>query len=481
MSATEQESRNFAEAFRGFLEWVGPGHPSAGVNGVVTAVREHLGPERVGASVVSRELAPFEQVNLQVALDSWAAGTGRTVIVQGVSMPPHFGGLSLQQVLIGEGLPPLRMTAPELVDLPSGPDGQTRACVQTAVLLVEDHHGRYVLMVRGPERHHDPTLTVEIAGLEVAQAQALHAELGRLRSELNVYRGQVLELVMGSGGGMALSFIDLPATGRTDVVLPEAVLRRIERHTLDVAAHRSELLAAGQHLKRGLLLFGPPGTGKTHTARYVIGAMRGYTVLMLSGRALHLIGALAEMARELAPTVIVLEDVDLVAEDRGFGPGSSPVLFELLDTMDGAAADADLLFLLTTNRADLLEPALAARPGRVDVAVEIALPDPQARRRLFDLYARGVPVTLSEADVDEVVERTAGTTASFLKELLRRAVLEALAERAPLASVSATHVRAALDDLLDSSQQITRTLLGAGSPTDAPGRLRGPRPGVAPG
>ena len=67
---------------------------------------------------------------------------------------------------------------------------------------------------------------------------------------------------------------------------------------------------------------------------------------------------------------LVLEDVDLVAADRSFGPGGSPVLFDLLDAMDGAAADADLLFVLTTNRADLLEPALAARPGRVDVAVE---------------------------------------------------------------------------------------------------------------
>jgi len=65
----------------------------------------------------------------------------------------------------------------------------------------------------------------------------------------------------------------------------------------------------------------------------------------------------------------------LVAEERSLGPSSSPVLFDLLDAMDGAAPDADLLFLLTTNRADLLEPALAARPGRVDIAVEIALPD----------------------------------------------------------------------------------------------------------
>ena len=93
----------------------------------------------------------------------------------------------------------------------------------------------------------------------------------------------------------------------------------------------------------------------------------------------------------------MLEDVDLVAEERSRGPASSPVLFDLLDAMDGAAPDADLLFLLTTNRADLLEPALAARPGRVDVAVEIALPDAPARERLLRLYGQNVPAGADRA------------------------------------------------------------------------------------
>jgi SpoVK/Ycf46/Vps4 family AAA+-type ATPase len=127
--------------------------------------------------------------------------------------------------------------------------------------------------------------------------------------------------------------------------------------------------------------------------------------------------------------VIVLEDVDLVAEERSHGPASSPVLFDLLDAMDGAAPDADLLFLLTTNRADLLEPALAARPGRVDVAVEVSLPDAPARQQLLALYGRGVPLALTGEDIQRAVERTDGTTASFLKELIRRSVLEGAARR----------------------------------------------------
>jgi SpoVK/Ycf46/Vps4 family AAA+-type ATPase len=191
--------------------------------------------------------------------------------------------------------------------------------------------------------------------------------------------------------------------------------------------------------------------------------MTGYTRFILTGRALHAIGPAAELARELQPSVVVLEDVDLVAEDRSFGPGSSPVLFDLLDAMDGAAPDADLLFVLTTNRADLLEPALAARPGRVDVAVEIDLPDAAARERLLVLYGRSLPLRMADAETREVVERTEGVTASFLKELLRRSMLESLHEDAYEQVVTAAHVSRALDDLLDSTQQLTRSLLGVGN------------------
>ncbi len=198
-----------------------------------------------------------------------------------------------------------------------------------------------------------------------------------------------------------------------------------------------------------------------------------------------MIGMVASLARELQPAVLVLEDVDLVAEDRGFGDGPHPVLFSLLDAMDGAAADADLLFLLTTNRADLLEPALAARPGRVDVAVEIDLPDAEARGRLFEVYTRGVPLQVGEADVADVVARTEGVTASFIKELVRRAVLESLTDvPGALTSVTGAHLSRALDDLLDSTQSVTRALLGV--PSDQSGPVMGmpigmgPEPGLAP-
>jgi ATPase family associated with various cellular activities (AAA) len=464
--APEAEARAFAVSFRSFLDWIHQGDRESGERNPVAALTaDFLGPEAAAHSVVSRELPPFEHVNLQTAIDAWSARDGRAVDVQGVLLPQHFR-LELQEIVSGESLPRIRLTAPALVDLPNGP-GSTLGCLKLALLLVADARGRYVLMVQSPSEHVQ-TLQVEVAGLPVSEAQAVLAELDQLRSELNVYRGHLLDVTLSPMGGIHLAFAVRPGLSREDVVLPESVLGRVERHALGVAAHRQALLAVGQHLKRGLLLYGPPGTGKTHTTRYLLGQMTGYTRLVITGRALMAVGGVTEMARDLQPSVVVLEDVDLVAEERSMGPRSSPVLFDLLDAMDGAAGDADLLFLLTTNRADLLEPALAARPGRVDVAVEIELPDAGARERLLTLYGRGVPLALTPEDTATAIERTEGTTASFLKELIRRSVLEALretegqADSTAVPPVTGAHLSSALDDLLDSAQGVTRTLLGVG-------------------
>lgn len=465
-AADADQAREFARAFRAFLEWVHTEREQAD-HPVSRLLRQHLG-EAVEQSVVTAQLPTFEHANTQVALSAWLGEPGRSHAVHGLAMPPHFGGLTLHQLVHGEGLPPLRLSAPDLVDVPVGP-GRTLACWGMGLLLVDDDSGRYVLLLRGPSPH-EPGMSLEVAGLAPGDAQEVLRRLAALRAELNVYRGQLLELREGPGGPQ-ITFPELPPTAREDVVLPEAVMRRVERHTLDIAAQRARLRAAGRHLKRGLLLYGPPGTGKTHTTRYVVQHLPGTTVLLLSGRSLHMIAPVTELARQLQPAAVVLEDVDLIAEDRGFGPGSSPVLFELLDAMDGSAADADLLFLLTTNRADLLEPALAARPGRVDVAVEIGLPDADARRRLLEVHARGLPLALTDDDLAAAVDRTEGVTASFLKELLRRAVLEAAEEttdpEAALPPLTGLHLGRALDDLLDSTQGVTRALLGV--PTDQSG------------
>jgi ATP-dependent 26S proteasome regulatory subunit len=237
------------------------------------------------------------------------------------------------------------------------------------------------------------------------------------------------------------------------------VLAGIERHIIGVAELSSELLSAGQHLKRGLLLHGPPGTGKTHTVRYLTGRLADSTVILLTGQAMRFIGQAAALARRLQPSMVVLEDVDLVAMDRDFSPDGNPLLFSLLDAMDGVGADADVTFVLTTNRADILETALADRPGRVDLAVEIPRPDDEGRERLLRVYARDLAM---DADVTRVVAGTEGVTASFIKELIRRTVLVSLraGDRPPV--LGDDHFAVVLAEMNSERQSLTRSLLGAG-------------------
>jgi ATP-dependent 26S proteasome regulatory subunit len=269
---------------------------------------------------------------------------------------------------------------------------------------------------------------------------------------------------MGHVGLGPITFLRRPELARDHVILPEASLEAIEREVFDVATYRERLRASGQHVKRGVLLWGPPGTGKTHTVRYVLSRLTDHTAFVLTGGGLGMIRWACGLARMLQPALVILEDVDLVAEHRGmaYGMGGNPLLFEVLNEMDGIAEDADVAFILTTNRADILEPALAARPGRVDLAIRIELPDADARHRLLDLYGQGLTLRLDR--IDDVVARTEGVTASFIKELMRKAALVAAARAAGEGAIEASDqdMEAALDELLAERSELTRALLGAG-------------------
>ena len=284
--------------------------------------------------------------------------------------------------------------------------------------------------------------------------------------ERNVFRGHVIAFggeVFGRGRDELLRFLDRPKLDRAGVILPAAVLDGIERQVLGVARHADLLRASGQHVKRGVLVHGAPGTGKTHTIRYLLGQLSGSTVVVISGNALRWIAQACSVARTLQPSVVVIEDVDLIAEERGPRMGQHPLLFQLLNEMDGLGADVDVTFLLTTNRPDLLEEALAARPGRVDHAAELPIPDRDARRRLIELY-RG-SLVLDLADPEVVITRTEGVTGDaaaadgeeeegLLTTAVRRpkAPVTTPATRVPQAVMRAAIITAWTVPLLDSNQ-----------------------------
>lgn len=434
----------------------------------------HLGPDAGSLPVISNTWPPYEHVNVQIGIERWLARDDRSHRLIGVTGFRHrmFTLADLAQPR-GSGLPggiPGGMTigSVTMASRPAGPGGATHPCVLCGIYLVSEGERRLALMLREGDAHGPggPDTVVEVLCADAAAAAGAVAEIGRLALQHSVFRGQVVSFgtEMFGPGNAPLTFAERPQLSRDGLVLAPGLLESIERHVIGIGRHTERLRASGQHVKRGLLLHGPPGTGKTHTVRYLIGRLTGVTTVILSGNALHLIQAACSIARALQPSLVVAEDVDLIASHRGMHPGQHPLLFQLLNEMDGLAEDADVTFLLTTNRADLLEPALAARPGRVDHAAEFTLPDAGARRRLLRLYQGRLRI--DDADLELAVERTDGMTASFLKELLRRAAVNAAetADGPPAAALTVTseNLASALDELLGVRNALTRTLLGAG-------------------
>ncbi|MFC8346840.1 AAA family ATPase [Streptomyces sp. NPDC057280] len=422
-------------------------------------LRDHLGSAPTDRPVVKTAYAPFDLPNVHLALKRWFAADGRTHELIGMRGGRHHGELTLGDIIdAADRYDRFVVGAVDYAQLPVSPDDEL-ACVSCGFYLGAEGDERFVVLLRGPQDEYGRNkVEVEVLAADKEFADRLLAEVDALVREHNVFRGQVLSFE-GSQFGHGLGpfrFHRRPGLTRDEIVLPSGLLERVERQVVGVARRRERLREAGQHLRRGLLLYGPPGTGKTHTLRYLLSHLPQFTVVILSGESINAIGPACALARMLQPALVVLEDCDLVAEARDYGGGEQPLLFQVLNEMDGLGDDADVAFLLTTNRADLLEPALAQRPGRVDLAVEIPLPDAEGRARLLDLYAGGLG--LGQDIADEVVTRTEGTTASFTKELVRRSVLIA-AERES-ARTEARDVREALDELLSDRDRLTRRLLG---------------------
>ncbi len=239
-------------------------------------------------------------------------------------------------------------------------------------------------------------------------------------------------------------------------------MKLLERNVIQFTRNREKLASYGQSTKKGLLFYGPPGTGKTHTIHFLTHALEGHTTLIISAEQVQHLADYMALARLLQPSVVVLEDVDLIARDRAQlqSPEQESLLNKLLNEMDGLKEDAAIFFILTTNRPEALEAALASRPGRIDQAIEFPLPDEEGRGKLVQLYSQGMQ--LSPDCVDEIVRRTEGVSAAFIKELMRRSVQFHL-EHNGSETVTRENVDNALDEMLMHGGKLNLKLLGGTS------------------
>jgi hypothetical protein len=430
-------------------------------------LRKHFDAEPADLPVVEQHFDLHDRPNLHLAIEEMLGDRGRPAELVGVLALAEYHNPSLGRLSREASARQFEQGPVEYVDV-SLPGGRHLACVKSGLYLVREEDRPLAMLVTMPLHSHPPVLKVEVMAADREGAERFLRQLQRQTSQGKAYRGHVLSVEEDCYGRVNIRSHELPAIRRDEVILPEPLMQRIERHTLSFSRHAARLLAARRHLKRGILLYGPPGTGKTLTAMYLVAQMPGRTVLLLTGHGMKSIETACRLARLLEPTTVVLEDVDLIGTERNHQTvGANALLFELLNQMDGLAEDVDILFLLTTNRPDLLEPALAARPGRVDQAIEVPPPDAECRRRLFELYGRGLE--LEVADWDRLITRTAGVSGAFIRELLRKACVYAAEENgtAPLV-VRDRHLEEGLTELLVAGGPLTKSLLGAaGTPSNA--------------
>jgi len=276
------------------------------------------------------------------------------------------------------------------------------------------------------------------------------------------YKGKVISFEMTqrySGDTGNLRVHKLRTVRREDVVLPAKTLKLLDRNVRDFVNQRDRLQRLGLPIKKGLLLYGPPGTGKTHTIHYLASQLPDHTTLLITSEQVAYLDHYFQLARFLQPAMVVIEDVDLIARKREemYGPCDESLLNKLLNEMDGLREDAAVLFVLTTNRPEQLEAALASRPGRIDQAIEFPLPDDEGRRQLTKLYACGL--TLSDEAVELVVRKTKNASAAFIKELMRRSA-QYCVENAGNNALTQEALEGALEEMLFSGGSLNAKLIG---------------------
>lgn len=423
-----------------------------------------------GLKVWSRHFPAHMRADLQAPIDELMANADFCV-----GAMPRFRSetLSMTMLMNREERDCVAVGPLIYIDVDVGEDEPAR-CVMNAFILRRTPLPHAIFVSAGNDPTEDRVIRVEIAvPRDHPDGQKFASKCLRPFSDAiaqsRSYRGKVLSLEKQEHYDGRVGAIHVHRMKRMDpseVVLPAPTKALLDRCVLDFMQARGQLRALGFQTGRGVLLYGPPGTGKTHTIRYLASNLPGTTTLLITAEQVGLLPAYMSLARLLQPAMVVIEDVDLIARsrDRMRSACDESLLNSLLNEMDGLKENSDILFILTTNRPQDLEEAIANRPGRIDQAIEVPVPDAPSREKLVRLYARGLK--LGDRLAAEAVKRTEGVSAAFIKELMRRTAQAAIARAAAEGEAkqgiepSETDLSEALDDMLFAGGTLNVTLLG---------------------
>jgi cell division protease FtsH len=225
--------------------------------------------------------------------------------------------------------------------------------------------------------------------------------------------------------------------------------------------------AVGAKIPRGVLLYGPPGTGKTLVAKAVAGeagvpffSISGSDfVEMFVGVGASRVRDLFDQAKQSAPAIIFVDEIDAVGRQRGAGIGGGndereQTLNQLLVEMDGFDSQTNVILIAATNRPDILDPALL-RPGRFDRQIGVGAPDLKGREQILRVHAKNKPLS-SEVDLAMVARRTPGFTGADLANVLNEAAL--LTARQNEKEISSATLDEAIDRVIGGPQKKSRLM-----------------------
>lgn len=285
----------------------------------------------------------------------------------------------------------------------------------------------------------------------------------------------LMNQAQGGGGRGVMQFAkskaklitkDMPKTTFSDVAgCEEAIeeLGEIKEFLTDPAKFQ----AVGAKIPKGVLLYGPPGTGKTLLARAVAGeaAVPFYSISgsdfveMFVGVGASRVRDLFEQAKENAPAIVFIDEIDAVGRHRGAGMGGGhdereQTLNQLLVEMDGFDVRGGVILIAATNRPDVLDPALL-RPGRFDRQVQVDAPDLNGRHQILKVHSRGKPIA-QDIDLLSIARRTPGFTGADLANVLNEAAL--LTARSNAKMITDASMDEAIDRVIAGPQRRTRLM-----------------------